>query len=79
MKSGLVAGWLLLLLIFMRELNTSILLFSPGNEVISVALYIMVENAPPVQLAAFAVIQTILLLAVVSFARIVAEVREVTV
>jgi iron(III) transport system permease protein len=79
MKSGLVAGWLLLLLIFMRELNTSILLFSPGNEVISVALYTMVENNSPVQLAAFAVIQTILLLIVVSFARIVTEVKEVTV
>jgi len=35
-KPGLLAGWMILFLIFMRELNASILLFSEGNEVMSV-------------------------------------------
>ena len=72
MKSGLIAGWMLLLLIFMREFNTSILLFSPGTEVMSVAMYYMLENSPPVHLAAFAMIQTLIMLIMVVFVRKVA-------
>ncbi|MFQ5896450.1 MAG: ABC transporter permease [Nitrospinota bacterium] len=76
MKSGFLAGWLILFLIFMRELNTSILLFSAGTEVMSVALYILLEDSPPVHVAAYAMVQTLILLGVVLVVRKVAGARE---
>jgi iron(III) transport system permease protein len=36
---GLAAGWLYVLIVSMRELSTSILLYSPGTEVLSVAIW----------------------------------------
>jgi iron(III) transport system permease protein len=39
MLPGLAAGWLYILVVAMRELSTSILLYSPGTEVLSVAIW----------------------------------------
>lgn len=39
MLPGLAAGWLYIVVVAMRELSTSILLYSPGSEVLSVAIW----------------------------------------
>ncbi len=78
LKPGLLAGWLLLFLIFMRELNASILLYSAGNEVMAVVLFFLLEDAPLPQIAAYAMIQTIMILVIVFFVRRLAAVDEET-
>jgi iron(III) transport system permease protein len=63
-KPGLLAGWMILFLIFMRELNASILLFSEGNEVMSVILFLLLEDAPAPQIAAYSMIQAAIMLVI---------------
>ena len=60
MKPGIAAAWLLLFIIFIRELGMSILLYGAGTEVMSVVLY-RISNEP-VTVAAFSMIQMVLLL-----------------
>lgn len=69
LRPAAVATWLLLFLIFIRELNASILLFTQGNEVMSVALYILLDDAPPGRVAAYAMVQTGMILALVALIR----------
>src|SRR5467141_2000052 len=58
---AIVAGWLMLFVIFIRELGVTILLYAPGTETISVALVVLSEHSIG-RVAALAVIQLILLL-----------------
>ena len=68
---GMASGWLLLFVIFLRELPISILLYQPGSEVLSVSIWRFVENESAARAAALAVIQVVLLLvAVVTFRRL---------
>jgi len=68
-KSGALAAWLTLFLIYMRELNSSILLFSEGNEVMSIALYVILQDAPLPQVAAYSFVQCAIVLVAVSVFR----------
>ncbi len=61
---GLVAGWLLLFITFMREVSMSMLLSRSGTETLSVALYSMMSYDPVGAAAAYAVVQVVLILAV---------------
>jgi iron(III) transport system permease protein len=54
MRPGLAAGWILLFVAMMRELGSSILLYSYNAEVISVALYDMWEGGEFGSLSAYA-------------------------
>jgi iron(III) transport system permease protein len=68
---GMVSAWLLLFVIFIRELPISILLYQSGSEVLSVAIWRFVENERATRAAALALIQVALLLgAVVLFRRL---------
>src|SRR6266540_1406770 len=68
---GMVSAWLLLFVIFIRELPISILLYQAGSEVLSVAIWRFVENERATRAAALAVIQVVMLLvAVVLFRRV---------
>ncbi len=69
LRPGLVAGWLVLFLIFMRELNASILLYTSGSEVMSVILYFLLEDAPAPYIATYSMIQILLLLGIVFLVR----------
>ncbi len=40
LKPGLIAGWIYIVIVSTRELSTSILLYSPGTEVVSVVISI---------------------------------------
>ena len=65
LKPGLVCGWLVLFIIFIRELGVSILLYGRESEVMSVALFLIYDTEPMELTAAFAIIQTAMLLALV--------------
>ena len=39
MKPGIFAGWVLLFIIFLRELSISIILYTSGTETLSVGVY----------------------------------------
>jgi iron(III) transport system permease protein len=72
LKPGLAAAWVLLFTIYVRELPISILLWSSGNEVMSVVLYQLLEHATAGQTAAYAIIQVaIALVVVLAFDRLV--------
>ncbi len=64
-KPGLSAAWLLLFVLFLRELPISILISQSGSEVMSVALLRLLEHATSGETAAYAVIQSVMILGVV--------------
>jgi iron(III) transport system permease protein len=72
-KPGLVAAWILLFIFFLRELPISILLFQPGNEVMSVALWILMEHTTAGRTAAYALMQCALVLVFVAGVRMLTE------
>jgi iron(III) transport system permease protein len=61
LRPALIASWLLLVVIFIRELGATILLYAQGTETISVALVILSERNFG-YVSALAVIQLVLLL-----------------
>ena len=66
---AILAAWLMLFVIFIRELGATILLYAQGTETISVAMVIMGEmNFGYV--AALAVIQALLLVAAFALFRL---------
>ena len=67
-KPALVAAWLMLFVIFIRELGATILLYAQGTETISVALVVLSERSTGF-VAALAVIQLLLLLIAFSLFR----------
>lgn len=56
MTPGLVAGWTYILIVSFRELSSSILLYSPGKEVLAVVLFQEYENGEFPTVAALGVI-----------------------
>jgi iron(III) transport system permease protein len=59
LKPGIIAGWVLLFLAFSRELSASVVLYSPGMEVLSVVMYDLQQNGQFRELSALAVIQIV--------------------
>ena len=59
---AIIAAWLMLFVIFIRELGATILLYAQGTETISVALVILSETGAA-NMTALAVIQLVMLLA----------------
>jgi iron(III) transport system permease protein len=53
---GLVAGWLLIMTVSLRELSSSLLLYSPGNEVLSVRIWLLYQGGQLPELAALGVV-----------------------
>jgi iron(III) transport system permease protein len=71
LKPGIFAGWVLLFVIFLRELSISIILYTSGTETLSVGVYYLsnFENEPLT--AALSVAQTVaLLICVVIFRKV---------
>jgi len=65
---GLVAGWIFIFAASFRELSSAILIYSPGNEVISIRIWEMWRDGSTTELAALGVIivATLVLLAAVA-------------
>ena len=64
-KPGMAAAWMLLFVIFLRELPISILLWQTGSETMSVALWELMEHATSGKVAAYAMMQSGMILVVV--------------
>jgi iron(III) transport system permease protein len=73
LKPGLLAGWIYIVIVSIRELSTSILLYSPGTEVISVLIWELWENGQYVELSALGVMFIIALFMLVMVAQMVAR------
>ena len=66
MFPGLMAGWIYLLVVIVRELGSSILLYSPGNEVIAVLIFRFYEEGELVTISALGVVLVLFLTAIVA-------------
>ena len=73
LKPGLLAGWIYIVIVSIRELSTSILLYSPGTEVISVLIWELWENGQYVELSALGVMFIIALFMLVMLAQFVGK------
>jgi iron(III) transport system permease protein len=69
LKPGLLAGWIYIVIVSIRELSTSILLYSPGTEVMSVLIWELWENGQYVELSALGVMFIIALFMLVMLAQ----------
>jgi len=69
LKPGLVAGWIYIAIVSLRELSSSILLYSPGTEVASIMIWELWENGQYVELSALGVMLIVLLFAMVMVAQ----------
>jgi iron(III) transport system permease protein len=68
LKPGLVAGWIYIMIVSIRELSSSILLYSPGTEVLSILIWELWENGQYVELSALGVMFIIALFVLVMVA-----------
>ncbi|MBW3641075.1 MAG: ABC transporter permease subunit, partial [Actinobacteria bacterium] len=68
LSPGLLAGWVYILVVSFRELSSSILLYSPGNEVLSILIFEQFENGQFTVLAALGVIMVSTLVVLVAIA-----------
>jgi len=66
---GLMSTWLLLFVIFMREVSSSMMLYVHGTETISIALIQIMEYEPQGACAAFGILLTLIILVGVYFFR----------
>jgi len=73
---GMVSLWLLLFVTYIREVSSSMMLFTFGTETISIALIQIMEYEPYGVSGAFGVLQTVLVLACVAFIRQVSGPRQ---
>ncbi len=69
LKPGLVAGWIYVLIVSIRELSSSILLYSPGTEVVSIVIWELWENGQYVELSALGVLFILVLFTLVLLAQ----------
>jgi iron(III) transport system permease protein len=69
LKPGLVAGWIYVMIVSIRELSTSILLYSPGTQVVSIVIWELWENGQYVELSALGVLFIITLFVLVLLAQ----------
>ena len=69
LKPGLLAGWIYIVVVSIRELSSSILLYSPGTEVVSVVIWEFWQNGQYVQLSAFGVMMIAVLFVFVMVAQ----------
>ena len=69
LKPGLLAGWIYVMIVSIRELSTSILLYSPDTQVISIVIWELWENGQYVELSALGVLFILSLLVLVLVAQ----------
>ena len=62
LKPGIFAGWVLLFVIFLRELSISIILYSTGTETLSVGVYYLANFENEALTSALSMTQTVVLL-----------------
>ena len=73
---GMVSLWLLMFVTYIREVSSSMMLFTFGTETVSIALIQIMEYEPYGVSGAFGVLQTVLVLVCVAFIRQVSSPRQ---
>ncbi|MFC1491283.1 ABC transporter permease [Nitrospinota bacterium] len=74
LKPGIFAGWILLFVIFLRELSISIILYTSGTETLSVGIYYLMEFENEALTCTLAIVQTFTVLGCVYiFRRLVGQ------
>lgn len=73
LKPGLLAGFIYILIVSIRELSSSILLYSPGTEVVSIMIWELWQNGQYVELSALGVMLIILLFCLVMIAQFIGK------
>src|SRR4051812_24324173 len=73
LKPGLIAGWIYIVIVSIRELSSSILLYSPGKELISIVIWEFWQNGQYVELSALGVMLIIFLFCFVMLAQFVGK------
>jgi iron(III) transport system permease protein len=73
LKPGLLAGWIYIVIVSIRELSGSILLYSPGTEVMSIMIWELWQNGQYVELSALGVMLIAALFCFVMLAQFVAK------
>jgi iron(III) transport system permease protein len=68
LSPGILAGFVYILVVSFRELSSSILLYSPGNEVLSILIWEQFENGSFNVLAAIGVLMVLALMVMVTIA-----------
>ena len=68
LSPGLLAGFIYILVVSFRELSSSMLLYSPGNEVLSILIWEQFENGSFNVLAAIGVLMVLALVVMVTIA-----------
>jgi iron(III) transport system permease protein len=63
---GLLAGWIYVLVISLRELSSSLILYSPGNEVLPVVIWERFDSGQFPEVAALGVLMTFVLVVLVA-------------
>ena len=69
LKPGLLAGWIYVMIVSIRELSTSILLYSPDTQVLSIVIWELWENGQYVELSALGVLFILALFVLVLIAQ----------
>jgi iron(III) transport system permease protein len=70
LKPGLLAGWIYILIVSIRELSSSILLYSPGSEVVSIIIWELWQNGQYVERSALGVLFIMALFVLVTIAQL---------
>ena len=73
LKPGFIAGWIYIVIVSVRELSSSILLYSPGTEVVSIVIWELWQNGQYVELSAFGVMLISALFVFVVIAQLVGK------
>src|SRR5262249_33043831 len=73
LKPGLIAGWIYVVIVSIRELSSSILLYSPGSEVVSIMIWELWQNGQYVELSALGVMLIAALFCFVMLAQFVGK------
>ena len=70
LKPGLLAGFIYVMIVSIRELSSSILLYSPGTEVVSIMIWELWQNGQYVELSALGVMLILALFLLVVLAQL---------
>ena len=70
LKPGLLAGFIYVMIVSIRELSSSILLYSPGTEVVSIMIWELWQNGQYVELSALGVMLIVALFLLVLLAQL---------
>jgi iron(III) transport system permease protein len=76
MRLGLAATWVIVFVLAFGELGVSILVAPPGDATLPIRIYTMIANAPSSNIAAFALLQTAVILTGVLVLAVMASVRK---